>query len=122
MVLICLVTFFAIVASVNAIMMRAAISTFGGLETESSYKAGLTFAREIAASEAQQARHWQVTAHLGTIVGGEAAIELSALDAAGQPLSEYNAIARLSHPTDRRLDRAIESARLRAGPLCGRVG
>ena len=33
MVLICLVAFFAIVAGVNAVMIRAAVSTFGGVET-----------------------------------------------------------------------------------------
>ena len=33
MVLICLVGFFVVVAGVNAIMIAAAISTFGGVET-----------------------------------------------------------------------------------------
>ena len=62
MVLVCLVAFFAVVAGVNAIMIRAAVSTFGGVETESAYQAGLAFAREIAAVEAQDALHWQVRA------------------------------------------------------------
>ena len=45
MVLVCLVAFFAVVAGVNAVMIRAAVSTFGGVETESAYQAGLAFAR-----------------------------------------------------------------------------
>ena len=48
-----LVTFFAIVAAVNAVMMTAAITTFGGVETGSSYQAGLTFARDNSAVQAQ---------------------------------------------------------------------
>src|SRR4051794_24048366 len=37
MVLVGLVAFFAAVAGVNAVMIWAAVSTFGGVETESSY-------------------------------------------------------------------------------------
>ena len=55
MVLICLVAFFAVVAGVNGIMIRAAVSTFGGVETGNAYQAGLAFAQEIAAVEAQDA-------------------------------------------------------------------
>ena len=50
MVLVCLVGFFAVVAGVNAVMINAAVSTFGGVETENAYQAGLAFAREIAAA------------------------------------------------------------------------
>ena len=62
MVLVGLVAFFAAVAGVNAVMIWAAVSTFGGVETESSYQAGLAFARETAAVAAQDALHWQVKA------------------------------------------------------------
>jgi hypothetical protein len=34
-------------------MIRAAVSTFGGVETESAYQAGLAFARETAAVTAR---------------------------------------------------------------------
>jgi nitrogen fixation protein FixH len=108
MVLICLVAFFAVVAAVNAVMMRAAVTTFGGLETESSYKAGLAFAREIAASEAQEARHWRVSALVGPVSADTVRIELTALDARQRPLVGYDATARLAHPTDRRRDQIID--------------
>ena len=36
------------------------MTTFGGVETESSYKAGLAFKAETAASVAQQALDWKV--------------------------------------------------------------
>ena len=59
MVLACLIAFFAVIFIVNGIMIRAAISTFGGVETASSYQAGLSFARDAEAARAQDARHWQ---------------------------------------------------------------
>ena len=52
-VLFWLVGFFALVFGVNAVMVKAATSTFGGVETTSSYKAGLKFKDEIAAAERQ---------------------------------------------------------------------
>ncbi|HKN09769.1 MAG TPA: FixH family protein, partial [Pseudomonadota bacterium] len=52
-VLICLVLFFALVAGVNAVMIKAAVTTFGGVESENSYQAGLAFAQQIAAARSQ---------------------------------------------------------------------
>jgi nitrogen fixation protein FixH len=106
-VLFCLVTFFAVVAGVNAVMIGAAVTTFGGVETASSYQAGLAFAREEAAAEAQQARHWQVNAALRPEAGGSTRIELSARDSASRQLAGLEANVSFIHPTDRRLDRAV---------------
>jgi nitrogen fixation protein FixH len=104
MVLICLVAFFVVVAGVNAIMIRAAVSTFGGVETDSSYKAGLAFARDVTDAEAQEARHWQVQAQLVRLADGATRIELSVQDAARTPIGNVAATVRLAHPTDRRFD------------------
>lgn len=120
-VLFCIVAFFGVVALVNAIMIRAAVSTFGGLETESSYKAGLAFAREIAASEAQNQRGWKITARLSGIAEGRMQFDLTALDAGGLPLVGYEARARLSHPTDRRHDREIDLVPSGAGRFKGQT-
>ncbi|MPZ59187.1 MAG: hypothetical protein GEU91_22410 [Rhizobiales bacterium] len=51
--LFCFLGFFGVVIAVNAVMIRAATTTFGGVETASSYKAGLAFKQEIAAARAQ---------------------------------------------------------------------
>lgn len=106
-VLFSMIAFFAVVAGVNGIMVTAAVRTFGGVETESSYKAGLAFAREIAAANAQEARHWQVRASV-VRSGDEARIELVTRDAGDQPLGNIVALVRLAHPIDRRLDQAVE--------------
>ena len=106
MVLICLVAFFAIVAGVNGIMIRAAVSTFGGVETANSYQAGLSFAREIAAVESQDALHWDVRGKLTSDVAGTR-LEVTAADASGKALTGLEATARLVHPADRRLDHDV---------------
>jgi nitrogen fixation protein FixH len=120
-VLFCIVTFFGVVFLVNAVMFRAAVSTFGGLETESSYKAGLNYAREIAAAEQQQQRHWSVSVTLAPQTDGTTAIELLARDAAGQPLAGYEADALLAHPTDRRHDVPVELRYAGNGRFLGRT-
>jgi nitrogen fixation protein FixH len=104
-VLICLVAFFSVVAGVNGVMMTAAITTFGGVETASSYRAGLAFAREIEAVQAQDRLGWQVG--VKAIGNAATAIEIAARDRADRPVSGLQAAGRLSHPMDKRLDRAL---------------
>jgi nitrogen fixation protein FixH len=118
MVLAGLVGFFGLVAGVNAAMIYAAVSTFGGVETESSYRAGLAFAREAATVEAQDARHWTVTAK-AAIEGDATVVEVTARDATGQPLTNLAATASLVHPTDRRADHAVPLESAGAGRFRG---
>ncbi len=120
-VLICFVAFFAVVAGANAIMIRAAVSTFGGVETGSAYRAGLEFKNEIAAAERQDAQHWQVTAHTERDASGRAMVDVSAADAKGMPLAGLAATVRFAHPTNARLDRTIGLAEAMAGRLRGAV-
>jgi len=119
MVLICLIAFFAVIAGVNLVLVRAAISTFGGLETESSYRAGLVFDREIATAQAQEARHWQVGAKVRPAADGATIVEMSVRDATGQPVTGLDASIRLAHPSDRRLDRALVTRADAAGHFHG---
>jgi nitrogen fixation protein FixH len=104
MVLLCLVAFFGVVGAVNAVMVRAAVSTFGGVETESSYQAGFTFTRETAEARSQDALRWRVEAKLTPLGGGVTDLQVDARDAAGRPLRGILAMARLAHPADQRAD------------------
>jgi nitrogen fixation protein FixH len=117
-VLVCFVTFFAVVAGVNAIMVRAAVSTFGGVETESSYKAGLAFSREVAAARAQDERRWDVRATVTPAIDAQQ-VEVTVRDAAGRPLSGLAAIVRFNHPTDRRADVTQEVREIAPGRFAG---
>lgn len=118
MVLACLIAFFGVVGGVNAIMVRAAVSTFGGVETASSYQAGFAYAREADAAHAQDALRWQVKASVHPSAG-TTRIEIDARDAAGNALAGLHAIARLERPTDRRADQTIALQEDRSGNFRG---
>jgi nitrogen fixation protein FixH len=113
-----LAAFFAVVFGVNALMTYAAISTFGGVETESSYRAGLAFANEMASAQAQDARHWNVSAK-AVIEGNATVVEVMARDRSGQPITNLAATGSLVHPTDRRADHAVPLASDGAGRFRG---
>lgn len=117
-VLICLILFFLVISLVNGIMIRFAVSTFGGVETASAYQAGLAFSRETAAARAQDARHWEVKASLASS-GGRTVIEINARDAALRALAGYDVSAVLAHPTDRRADRVVPLTEAEGGRYRG---
>lgn len=106
-VFVCLVAFFAIVAAVNGVMMTAAITTFGGVETASSYQAGLAFARETSAVHEQDRLGWQVAIHTPSDAGRTSVVEIVARDRINEPLAALQVSGRLSHPMDKRADRAL---------------
>lgn len=110
-----LVAFFAVVFAVNAVMVRAALSTFGGVEKQTSYAAGLAFGREVAASERQNARHWAVDARLSPVRDGRAEVSVRARDADGRALTGLVLEARLAHPVDGRRDHIIALSEAGAG-------
>ena len=120
-VMICLAAFFGVVAAANAVLIRAATSTFGGVEVDSSYKAGLKFQKELDAVRAQDALHWSVAARLERRADGEAELALTVRDRAGAPLSGLTALARLEHPADSRHDHAIALAPAGPGVFTGAV-
>lgn len=106
-VLIWLVAFFGTVFAMNVVLVRVATSSFGGVETESSYKAGLTFKNDIAAAQAQDALHWAVDAALQK-EGDMTRVTVTARDAEARLVSDLAIVARLSHPADRRQDLALD--------------
>jgi nitrogen fixation protein FixH len=117
-VLIWLVAFFGVVFAMNAALVRFAVSSFGGVETESSYKAGLAFKEEVAIARAQDARHWNVEASV--VPQGDASrVTIVARDAKQQVVGGLIANARLSHPTDRRRDIGLELIEVAPGRFEG---
>jgi nitrogen fixation protein FixH len=120
-VLLWLLAFFGVVFAVNGVLVQAAISTFGGVETASSYKAGLQFERDVAVAQRQDALHWQIGGKLTRDGAGHAMLDIDARDANGAPLAGLSAQALLAHPADERLDRAFELTRSGAGKFHGQV-
>lgn len=115
----CLVVFFAIVSGVNAVMITAAVSTFGGVETANAYQAGLAYANEEAAAQAQHTRRWHVNARLRSEPSGVTAVELLARDKNDRPLAGLEAKVSLVHPADSRFDHIIAMQETGAGRFHG---
>ncbi len=113
MVLIYLLTFFGIIFAMNFFMIRVAISSFSGVETESAYKAGLSFKNDVAAAHAQDALHWNVEANLQR--GETPHIVITARDAKAQSINGLTPEIRLAHPTDKRRDVPVEFVETTAG-------
>jgi nitrogen fixation protein FixH len=114
-VLVMIIAFFAVVAGVNAVMVRLAVSTFGGVETESAYKASLSFMNEVREADIQQARNFRVDGRLSTPRGDAAMLELTVRRADGTALTGLAVDASLHHPADRREDRSIAAREIAAG-------
>ena len=118
-VLVCLVAFFAVIFAVNGVMIRAAVSSFGGLETESSYQAGLNFAREADAARAQAALRWRVEAHLTPLHGGATELTVDVRGMGGRRIGGLAATARLVRPIDKHDDRVIALHETQPGEFRG---
>jgi nitrogen fixation protein FixH len=114
-----LVGFFAVVIGVNAVLVHEAISTFGGMEADGSYRAGQLFGREVALAKAQDAQQWRVEAEVRPASDGNALLDIVARDAAGLPLAGMDASARFERPTDRRLDHAVSVSEDQPGRFRG---
>lgn len=114
-VLAMLVTFFLIVASVNAYMLTMAVSTMSGLDgrnrnDRNGYDTSQNFNREeIAAARAQAARQWQSDARL-ELKGRMLNLAVTFRDREGRAVEGVGVTALLAHPAQRRLDRAITLA------------
>ncbi len=118
-VLFWLLGFFGCVMVVNFFMVRAATSTFGGVQTSSSYKAGLMFKQEVAAAERQAALHWRVEGKLFHDAAGAAVLDVSVRDAQGKPVTGLAAVAHLEHPADARRDHEVPLSLAGAGQFHG---
>jgi len=115
MVLAMLIAFFGTVIGVNVVMMRLAISTLPGTEVDSAYSASLGYEKEIVAAHDQDARHWQVDAHIERGEDGAAIVRVSARDSQGKPVSGLTFLGRLERPADKRDDQAVALAETGTG-------
>ncbi len=98
-VLLWLVAFFGVIFAVNGAFIYFAVSTFPGLEVESSYKAGQEFEGEVVAGKAQAERGWTVDASVQP-AGSDAAVEIRFRDKAGVDLHGLDVRVHLIHAVD----------------------
>lgn len=114
-VLLYLVLFFGVVFGANAIMIHYAVTTFGGVETESSYKAGLNFRLEEEAAARQTALGWTVDAKVARQAGQDAVIEVRPVDKQGRAVQGLLVSMKLGHATDARHDHKAEALEVEPG-------
>lgn len=120
-VLCCFLGFFGIIVAMNAVLIRAATTTFGGVETPSAYKVGLAFNREIAAARAQEARHWTVDAKVTRKPQGDAVVSVNVRDRNGTPPDSITLAAKVAHPADTRRDQTLAMRQIAPGSFDGAV-
>jgi|GEM_PF-3528228 len=118
-VLICFVAFFGIIAAVNAVMIRAAVTTFAGTQTDSAYRAGLAYNSEAIAAATQATLHWTVEGRFVRDTTGNAVLMVDVKDAAQSPVFGIGIDARLAHPLNARLDRTVILTRIADGTFRG---
>lgn len=118
-VLLMLGGFFGVMFTVNGYMAYQAITTFRGADTDSVYNEGRAFPAEMEAARKQAALGWDVTVHADRNAAGEARLILSPRDKAGAPVSGLLVEARLEHPSNRYLDKAVTLVEGESGTYSG---
>jgi nitrogen fixation protein FixH len=119
-VLLMLLAFFGVVIGVNVTMMQLAIKTLPGTEVDSAYSASLGYEKEIAAARDQDARHWQVDAHVERAADGTAVLRVEAHDKDGKPVTGLKFQGRFERPADKRADLSVALAEIGIGVYRGR--
>ena len=114
-----LLGFFGLIFLANGIFIYYAMSSWTGLEVESSYKAGQAYQGEIDAAARQAERGWKVDAQLTRDATGHASMRVVANDKAGAPVSGLIFTARLERPTHRAEDRTLTLAERESGLYVG---
>lgn len=114
-VLLILLAFFGITASVDGVMIHYALSTFRGEVVSHPYEKGLAYNSTIKEAREQEARGWKVDGTVKRAGDGKARIEVDARDAAGAPLAGLKMRAILAAPADMKRDRSVDLVDLGGG-------
>ncbi|MCX7365377.1 MAG: FixH family protein [Alphaproteobacteria bacterium] len=109
---------FAVVISVNAIMITFAVSSFSGLSTPKPRDRGLRYNTIVAAQQSQDALGWRVD----TAWRADAnRLELAVSDASGRPLTAARVSAELVRPVEKRAPIGVALDDLGNGRFGGRA-
>lgn len=107
-----LVTFFGVVFAVNFAMMRMALSTHTGIVTQDTYRKGVKYNDEIAASEKQALLGWRDDIRLDA-TGDRLSIDIRDKD--GAPVRGLSISATLGRPATEREDLSVSLIETGAG-------
>lgn len=105
-VLFALIAFFAVIATVNAVMIYLALQTMPGTQVKSAYEASQRFNRGLEAIATQDKLGWQVDVATTGLQSG-APLNIHVRDRNGETISGLEVQVRIERPTDARLDRKV---------------
>ncbi len=118
-VLFSLLAFFAVVASMNAVMITIALRTMPGVDVKSSYEASQNFNKDIARAGAQAARGWAANVDLSAAkTSGAIVVRFSGKN--GEPVRGLQVDVTIGHPADRKVDRVLVLTETSPGQYTGR--
>lgn len=99
------VTFFGTIIAVNVFMAYSAVSTFPGMEVDSSYADSQTFDDR---RHAQEALGWNASVE----IPGDGTLVLHLVDGQGAPVAPAELTALLTRPTNREEDQLLQMTRV----------
>lgn len=117
------VGFFAVIFTVNGIMMYFAFDSWTGLETEGHYVKGLEYDKNVAAAKAQEALGWDVKLSVETLEINDkqrkVAYQATFLDHNKQPIDQLKAHTFFVRPTHEGLDVDAPANEVEPGVFAG---
>lgn len=111
-VLVGMIAFFGIVIAVNIVMMRLALSTHSGIVAQDTYRKGIKYNDDIAASEKQAALGWRDEILLAP-AGDKLSIDIRDKD--GNPVHGLVIKATIGRPASEKDDLSLALAETAAG-------
>jgi len=102
-VLVSLILFFLVVASVNAYMMTMAIRTFPGADVKNGYETSQNYNKEIAAARQQSERGW-VSEAVALRMNDQMRLTIALKDAQKAAVTGLQMESWLRHPSDKKQD------------------
>jgi len=102
------VAFFAVVVSVNGVMLYFATSTFNGLQTEDHFLKGINYNKDLAGQKAQEERAWKVDLAFASEEAGKGRVSLTLHDKYGNLLQGAKVRMKFIRPTMQGYDRTVE--------------
>lgn len=98
---------FAVVLTVNGVMIYFATSTFNGLETEDHFVKGIKYNQDIAGAKAQVERGWKVAMAFDSPAPGKGKLTLDLHDKYGNLLKDAKVRIKFIRPTMQGYDRTV---------------
>ena len=109
---------FALVVAVNATMVSLAVGSFSGLYTAKPRDRGLHYNAVVEAQKSRDALGWRIDAQWRPESNR---LEVTAFDAAGQPLSGARIQVELVRPVEKHPPLAVAMAAIDGGRFAGHV-